>query len=462
MEFINANLENMHNILTGKPGNVSSIRGTPANHEPSYWAATAEIAEPTAPLSSELDVDIAIIGAGYTGLSTAYHLEKNHGMTATVVEANRIGWGCSGRNGGFAMIGVGKDGYETWIRKVGLDEARKTFEFGRSAVRTLKSVLEENEIDASSRNGGFLFTAHKQNRIKELIETQRQLKQYFNFDTDYLDGHEVRNHFLNNTQIFGALHYPEHFPIHPMRYVQGLGSAVKKLGIPIYENTPVTKWRRQPNFHELVTPTGKIRAKKVVLATNGYTPDNLFPEVQGRLMNVLSNIIVTEPLSGAQLMETNWRTNKMIVDTRNLRFYYRLLENNRIMFGARGGIKDTAQSRAKMQHWLLQQLSKQFPSLGNIKSDYFWQGWVAIPRDKGPHFCVTDKRSVAYWLGCTGTGVAMSTHAGMLLAKALATDDELDVPGLVGTPLPRYEIPLLRTFYQRAAYAYFYMKDEFF
>ncbi|MGR0068154.1 NAD(P)/FAD-dependent oxidoreductase [Bordetella bronchiseptica] len=448
-------------MVAGNSAGVSRVANQPLEHEPSYWAATAEIEQPSPALEHDLDVDVAIIGAGYTGLSTAYHLKKDHGITATVVEANRIGWGCSGRNGGFAMIGVGKDTYNAWISKVGLEQARKTFEFGRDAVRTLRTVLQENNINAASGNEGFLLTAHRRARISELIETQRQLKHYFGFDTEYLDAHDVRTHYLSGTQIFGALHYPEHFPIHPMRYAQGLGRRVRQLGVPIYENSPVNTWRRAGRLHELLTPRGVVRAKKVVIATNGYTPDGLHPIVRGRLMNVLSNIVVTAPLSEGQLAATRWQTHKMVVDTRNLRSYFRLLEDNRIMFGARGGISDTAASRATMKAWLLTQLAKQFPGLGAIGADYFWQGWVAIPRDKGPHIHVADNGSVAYWLGCTGTGVAMSTHAGKLLADSLATERRPDVPALVGAPLPRYEIPALRKLYQRAAYSYFYLKDEF-
>jgi len=430
-------------------------------HEPSYWAATVDILAPSAPLTGEHDADIVIIGGGYTGLSTAYHLAKNHGIRARVLEANRVGWGCSGRNGGFAMIGVGKDGYDGWIKRFGVDGARRTFEFGREAVRTLKAVLQDNQIDAASPNEGYLYLAHKPNRVRELKQTQRTLRDTFGFSTELFSADEVRYGYLNGSQIHGALLYPEHFAIHPMRYVQGLARAVKNLGVTVHEGSRVVEWSRAGLKHILRTPQGSIRASRVVIATNGYTPDKLHPLVSGRLMNVLSNIIVTAPLTDAQLAATNWRTHQMLVDTRMLRFYFRLLEDNRIMFGARGGIEDSPESNARMRQWLLDQLMTQFPGLGSIKDEYFWRGWVCIARDKSPHLGTSDDGTVSYGLAYAGTGVAAATLSGKCIAQSLATDSRLSELPLVGTKLPRFEVPAMRKWYQRAAYAYYYLKDEY-
>lgn len=438
--------------------------GTPAvvlPHEPSYWAATTAIPTPAPPLEGDLDTDIAIIGAGYTGLSTAYHLARNYGIRASVLEAQQVGWGCSGRNGGFAMIGVGKDGYASWVRRLGLDGARQAFEFGREAVRTLRTVLQDNQIDAASPHEGYLYLAHKPNRLRELQATQATLKNTFGFDTQLLGAGEVASHYLRGSQIHGALLYPEHFPIHPMRYVQGLARAVRQQGVRIYEGSPVTQWRRAGAAHLLQTPRGLVRARHVVIATNGYTPDTLHPAVRGKLMNVLSNIIVTPPLTQAQLDACNWRTHQMLVDTRMLRFYFRLLEDKRIMFGARGGIADTPHSNAHMRQWLLDQLQIQYPGLGRMAADYFWRGWVCVARDKTPHLATSDDGTVSYGMAYAGTGVAAASHSGMLIARSLASDAPLAQLPLVGTPLPRFELPALRTWYQRAAYAYYYLKDEY-
>jgi len=431
------------------------------HHEPSYWVATTDIPSVELLPVGDQHVDIAIIGGGYTGLSTAYHLAKEHGIRACILEANQVGWGCSGRNGGFAMIGIGKDGYQEWIRRLGIDGARQIFELGREAVRTLRSVLSDNRIEAASPHEGYLYLAHKPNRIQELRRTQHILKNIFGFDTEFLGALEVKKNYLDGSQIHGALLYPEHFPIHPMKYVQGLAAAVRGLGITIYEGFKVTEWKRRGIKHLLKTQRGTFHANRVVIATNGYTPDTLHPIVRGRLMNVLSNIIVTEPLTQEQLEMTNWRSHQMLIDTRILRFYFRLLENNRIMFGARGGIKDNTESNARMRQWLLAQLKFQFPGLSEIRDEYFWRGWVCVARDKNPHLAASNDRTVLYGLAYSGTGVAAATHSGKLIAKSLAQDTPLSQLPLIGTPLPRFEIPALRQWYQRAAYSYFYLKDEY-
>ena len=206
------------------------------------------------------------------------------------------------------------------------------------------------------------YVAHRPSRVAELVAMQRQLKQYFGFETELIGCDALRQEYLNGAQLHGALHYPEHFPIHPMRYVQALGKAVKALGVPVHENSPVRQWERVGDRHVLRTPAGSLRAKRVVIATNAYTPDRLHPLVQGKLMNVLSNIIVTVPLTADQRAATNWRTHKMLVDTRHLRFYWRLLEDERILFGARGGIEDTPASRAAMRLWMHEQLLARFPA----------------------------------------------------------------------------------------------------
>lgn len=296
--------------------------------------------------------------------------------------------------------------------------------------------------------------------MRELAQTQATLRQLFGFETELLDRATVQRHHLNGSQIHGALLYPEHFAIHPMRYVQGLAKATRQLGVTIHEGSRVLDWQRSGPQHLLRTAQGVVKARRVVIGTGGYTPDRLHPAVRGSLMNVLSNILVTAPLTPAQRAATNWQTHRMLVDTRMLRFYFRLLEDGRIMFGARGGIADTPDSNARMRVWLKQQLLTQFPGQGDVQDEYFWRGWVCISRDKTPHLGTSDDGTVSYALAYAGTGVAAATHSGKLIAQSLAIDAPLSRLPLVGTPLPRFEFPALRTWYQRAAYTYYHFKDE--
>jgi hypothetical protein len=155
-----------------------------------------------------------------------------------------------------------------------------------------------------------------------------------------------------------------------------------------------------------------------------------------------------------------WRTYQKIWDSRRLLFYYRLLPDNRILFGARGGIEDSVAENRYRRAWLERRLAEMFPPLAGIGSDYFWHGWVCVSYDKNPHAGTTDDPTVHYFLACIGSGVALATHCGKLLARKLGGDGAARFGELLETPLPRFPFPALRRVYQRLAYAAFAIQDE--
>jgi glycine/D-amino acid oxidase-like deaminating enzyme len=430
-------------------------------HVDSYWAATAgaEITD-AAPVASDMDVDIAIIGGGYTGLSTAFHLARKFGLTSHVLEANRIGWGCSGRNGGFATLGIGKTSMEGWITRWGEVEARRIFDQSRESVRLVRSLLQDEAIDAEATPDGNLELAHLPNRMRGLEHDQRFMLAKFGVRAQLLDKAELERRFLISREAHGALLYEEGFALHAMKYVRGLARAAQGAGATLHGASPVQGWSRDGKRHILATPGGKVRAKQVVIAGNGYTGDRLHPAMNGRLLPALSNIIVTRPLSDAERARLNWSTTLPISDSRNLLFYYRLLPDHRILFGARGGIEDTPASRDAHKAWLRRRLADMFPSLADIEVTHFWNGWVCVPFDKSPHVNSVEDGSLHYALGYVGTGVALATYCGLLLAHRLAGDNSLRPSPLLARPLPRFPFPALRRVYQRAMYALFEMQDR--
>jgi glycine/D-amino acid oxidase-like deaminating enzyme len=407
-----------------------------------------------------MDVDIAIIGGGYTGLSTAFHLGRKFGITSHVLEANRIGWGCSGRNGGFATLGIGKTSMAGWIRRWGEAEARRIFDQSGDAVRLVRHLLAEQVIDAEATPDGNLELAHLPGRMRVLERDQRLLESKFGVKSQLLDKPELERRFLISREAHGALLYETGFALHAMKYVRGLARAAQRAGAVLHESSPVQGWTRDGKDHLLTTPGGKVRARQVVIAGNGYAGDRLHPAIEGRLLPALSNIVVTRPLTEAERTALNWSTTLPISDTRNLLFYYRLLPDQRILFGARGGIEDTARSRADHKEWLLRRLADMFPILKNIEATHFWNGWVCVPFDKSPHVNSVEDGTVHYALGYVGTGVALATYCGLLLAHRLAGDDSLQPSPLLARPLPRFPFPAMRRTYQRAMYALFEFQDR--
>jgi gamma-glutamylputrescine oxidase len=430
-------------------------------HVDSYWAATAgpEVTGAT-PVSGDMEVDVAIIGGGYTGLSTAFHLGRKFGASSHVLEANRIGWGCSGRNGGFASLGIGKTSMAGWIRRWGEAEARRIFDQSGDAVRLVRQLLDEEGIDADATPDGTLELAHLPNRMRELEHQHRMLKTKFGVKTRLLDKAELEHRYLISREAHGALLFETGFALHAMKYVRGLARAAQRTGAHLHDSSPVQSWARDGKRHVLTTSGGKVRARQVVIAGNGYTGDRLHPAIDGRLLPALSNIVVTRPLTEAERKALNWSTTLPISDTRNLLFYYRLLPDHRILFGARGGIEDTAGSRAVHKEWLERRLIDMFPILKGIETTHFWSGWVCVPFDKSPHVNTIEDGTVHYALGYVGTGVALATYCGQLLAHRLAGDDSLRPSPLLARPLPRFPFPALRRTYQRAMYALFEAQDR--
>jgi glycine/D-amino acid oxidase-like deaminating enzyme len=285
------------------------------------------------------------------------------------------------------------------------------------------------------------------------------MNELFGLDSQVLSKADLDSGYLASREAHGAVLHKDGFALHALKYARGLARAALSKGAVIHGASPVIDWRRDGASHLLRTPGGTVRTRQVVIATNGYTGDRLHPWTSGRLLPVLSNIIVTRPLSAAERDSVGWRTYQKIWDSRRLLFYYRLLPDNRILFGARGGVEDSAAEHRYRRAWLERRLGEMFPPLAGIGSDYFWHGWVCVSYDKNPHAGTTDDPTVHYFLACIGSGVALATHCGKLLARKLG-GGAAPFGDLLEMPLPRFPFPAFRRVYQRLAYAAFAIQDE--
>ena len=431
-------------------------------YPPSYWAATAGTIpgdDGSAPARTETEV--AIIGGGYTGLSCAYHLARHCGIRATVLEANRPGWGCSGRNGGFARMALGRYSAGQMLETWGRDAARRAFGETMASLECVRGLIRDGGIDCDASEAGHLKIAHRPGRAPQLRAEAELLQREFEYPAQFLSAAEVHDQHIGGTQAHGALRIPDALALHPLKLALGVLRIARAAGGGVHAASPVTGWEKRGAEHILTTPHGEVRAKTVVIATNGYTPPALHPAVRAKLFPALSHIIVTRPLTLAEIRASGFVTRHVLTDTRKLLYYWRRLPDDRIMFGGRGVVWDGPGAHERQRDFLLSELKAKLPGLEEVTVDYDWHGWICLTRDFLPHIHhAEDDVSVLYGLGYQGSGVSFSLYAGKLLALRAGGHKVEDPIPPVAAPLKPFPAHRLLRLAQVPVYGYFRIHDR--
>lgn len=447
----------------------SATPGQGRDYAPTYWIGTA--GEPPAddgPVTQDMDVDVVVIGAGFTGLTAAIFLAQEYGIRATVLEANRTSWGCSTRNGGQAQCASGRLKRSQWIERYGLDTALKLHAECVEGMETFKTLIKD--IDCEPQHGGHLYVAHRDKVMPVLEKEAKLLRDVFDYDARILDAETVKRDWVGDQDAAGAMHEPEGIGIHAGKLAFGYLKKARALGAKVHPSSPVQGWETRDGVHYLKTPGGVVKARAVGIATGGYTSQSLHPQLKNRLLPILSNSIVTRPLTENELEACSFRTHQVITDTRVLRHYYRLLPDNRLQIGSRSAITGREAPQKKYEDVLVNNMVRKFPALKGIALDYSWWGWVDVSHDMMPRIHQPDpKETIFYALGYGGNGVMYSAQAGRRLAQWIAGDgQQLDLPIFTSKlPYPNIremiESPAFapfRRFGQRFLYRWYYLKDE--
>ena len=395
-------------------------------YPPSYYAVTAKgiVAHPS--LQGDLQADVCVVGGGYTGLSAALHLAQR-GYSVVLLEAQRVGFGASGRNGG--QVGSGQRLEPDALEKLfGAERAKTLWDMGEEAKETVKSLVAAHSI-ACDLKPGVLHAELRPRNVGAYAAEVEKLRTAYNYDKiEFLDRDAVRaalgtTAYHGGTLDRGAAH------LHPLNYALGLAQACVEAGVKIFENSRVTEVRRGSKTI-VRTKAGKITAGFAVVGCNGYLGD-LEPEVAARAMPINNFIVATEPL-GRERARALIRDDVAVADSKFVVNYFRLSADHRLLFGGGEsyGYKFPKDIAAKARNPMLQI----YPQLKDVKIDYAWGGTLAITRSRLPAFRRLSENIFAAG-GYSGHGVAMATLAGKLMAEAIAgTAERFDIMASVPTP----------------------------
>ena len=385
------------------------------DHVTSWYAASANRQLDYPPLRGEASADVCIIGGGYTGLSTAIHLRKR-GYSVILLEANKVGWGASGRNGGHVGTGQRAD-QETLEKLVGKEHARALWDLGLEAVATVCELIAEHGIDCELKTGN-LHVASKAKEQVGLREEVEHLQQDYGYDqVRYVAPDELRE--MTSGQGFhggildsGARH------LHPLNYALGLASAAAGLGAQLHEGSRVLSYQEGEQVR-VKTDQGTVTADYLVLGCNGYL-EKLEPRTAGRIMPINNYMLATEPLP-EELCRRLIRDDVSMSDSLFVIDYWKLSADNRLLFG--GGESYTRRFPSDIGSFVRKYMLRIYPELADTRIEYGWGGTLAITLNRMPDFGRLSARTF-YAHGYSGHGVPTATLAGKLLAEVVSGSAE--------------------------------------
>jgi glycine/D-amino acid oxidase-like deaminating enzyme len=388
--------------------------------EHNYWLTTAEfpVVDATRPLPET--VDVAVIGAGFTGLSAARTLAKR-GAKVAVLESETIGWGASSRNGGMVLTGM-KLGVNQLISRYGRELTQRMYAASLATIDCVEQIVREEAIDCDFSRCGHLEVACKQKHFDDYARQAEVIAREFNHTLRVVERQDLSAE-IGSSIYYGGMVDEVSAGCNPARYVAGLARAAMKAGAEIFEHTRVQSVQRNSRQGEagwqLATSRGPLWAHEVFVATSGYT-GRATPALQKKLIPIGSFIITTEVLPEKLAQDLSPR-NRMIYDSKNYLYYYRLTPDRRMLFGGRAAFfPENDQTVRRSAAILRRGMIDVYPQLSDAKIDYVWGGTLDFAFDIMPHAGRLD--GMYYAVGYAGHGVAMATYQGQKVAELMAAE----------------------------------------
>jgi gamma-glutamylputrescine oxidase len=405
----------------------SNIAKHSSEYPNSYYFSTKNRSVELGSLNESLSCDVCIIGAGYTGLSSALHLSER-GYDVVVLEAHQVAWGASGRNGG--QLGSGQRKEQPELEKMmGAADARKLWDLAEEAKNTARSLIATHNIDCDLKHG-VAQPNHREKYDRDSKEEVEILNERYDYDQiSYLDRQQMRDLVGSGTYFGGTLDVGASH-LHPLNYALGLAAAAVKAGARIFEHSPVESYV-EGAINQVKTQKHTVKAKSVIVACNGYL-GALERRMAGKIMPINNFILATEPLAQSVVDEINPK-DIAFADSRFVVNYYRLSADKRLLFG--GGENYSPNFPKDLASFVQKPMLQVYPQLKETRIDFAWGGTLAVTLNRMPHFGRIGKSNIYFAQGYSGHGVAMATLAGKLLAEGLAGEQErFELMSKVPTP----------------------------
>ncbi len=423
----------------------------------SYYAASANEVPVYPTLDGDMTADVCVVGGGFAGLSSAIEL-ADRGYKVVVLEANHIGFGASGRNGGQLIAGLACE-QSVIENSLGFEAAKQVWGMTLEALDLVRERVKRFDIKCDLTNG-FLGVSVGEKKGKSLRKWFDSMASKYNYDSDatWIEPAHIRQ-WIDSPRYFNGYYDKRSGHLHPLNYGLGLARGAASLGVQIFQHSAVTQMQ-QGDRVTLTTDKGSVKAKFVVLAGNMYLPEvspNLAPNLAKRIMPVGTYIIGTEPIE-ANLAAKLMPKNAAVCDTNFVLDYFRLSRDKRMIFGGR--VSYSAMTPPNLTQKMQARMAEAFPQLANTKVEYTWGGFVDISMNRAPDFGRVAP-NVYYLQGFSGHGVALTGLAGKLVAEAISGQAErLDLI----SKIKHHDFPggkLLRTPALVLGMAWFQMREKF-
>ncbi|WP_420409882.1 NAD(P)/FAD-dependent oxidoreductase [Hoeflea sp.] len=408
----------------------------------SLWDATSREADPGMPLSGDVTVDVAVVGGGYTGLSTALHAAEK-GLSVCVLEARQIGHGGSGRNVGLLNAGLWLPPQDVRAR-LGEREGARLIDILGEAPAYVMSLIERHQIQCELTRSGTIHAAHSPKGLKDL---QRRIAEWERLGAPVrLLTRDEASSLIGSDVFFGGLLDARAGTLNPMGYVRGLARAAKAAGAQIHTGVEVASLRREGNGWNVGTAQANVKAGKVVLATNAYS-GNLWPGLKASFVPIDFFQVATRPL-GERVADI-LPERQGLWDTGTIMFSLRRDAENRLIIGSMGSL--IGGSGGLSERWAARQLARLFPSLGTVEFESAWHGQIAMNAEHMPRIHRLEE-GLYTPIGYNGRGIAPGTVFGKAIAELMAGGDEADLPMPV-TGATRERMPGLKAGFYRAVFS---------